>query len=321
MGRLQKRYAALPTARVRNRVWARALKLNLLPDSDPARPYAHLICEALNNRRIEQGGRSFGDFFTDSRWIDWWGGGHPTPAKYNTIAKVVGGSHKWFEPHIAQNDEHPLHTLLYAMDLLGNPVNDFAAFEVLVNLQHKWGARMQPLEDFGWNGWASPQFPSIRLPDAVATVHYSSLAPASIIRHMLWIGNAVRVEQEPQLLGWVFDLVSAAVCVFAIYNVRSADAMMLSGEDGEVAAFVYRIFTRQHGDLSNVADADSLGRKVEGALSVVNQNGGVLPEDREFLELLKSAVALFINELSLYGFSAAEIRALDPCLYSSETAS
>lgn len=310
MARLKKSFAALPTHKLRNKVWARAVKLDLLPDSDPARPYAHLICEALNQRNIEQGGVSFGTFFTDTRWLDWWNGAHPTPGKYKAIAKVLPDSEFWFQSHMAFQDEHPMHTLLYALDILGDPLNETrAGMTLLLDLQDKWGARVSPF----WDGYLSPQFPSAPLPGFVVFEHYSFLAPASIIRHMCWIGEVMRIEQTPQFKCWVFDLVSAAIAVFAHYNVSGTTAMQLSGTDGDITGFLYRTFTRPTGSGGHFIDQNVLRRQTK---IVLQQLSTVLPASSEFESTIISAVELFVDELALYGFVPSDIRTFDPGLYS-----
>jgi hypothetical protein len=307
MARLKKQYAALPTHKLRNKVWARAVKLNLLPDSDPARPLAHLICDALNKRRIEDGKLSLGRFFTPTRWIDWWNGAHPTPGKYTTIASVVMDSPGWFEAHIANQDEHPLHTLLYAMDLLGKPVNELAAFEVLISLQNKWGARIRIVNGVMSGNHCSPQFPDVTVPSEISARHYSALAPASIIRYMLWLGDAMQVDQRPQHRAWVFDLVSATLCVFTIYSVRGLSATLFSGVDGDVAAMVYRTFTRPNGDINDESEREVIRRKMCASLDIVNSVEQVLPESEMFVALLMRSLALFLDELNKYGISVAEV--------------
>ena len=319
MARLKKQYAALPTHKLRNKVWARAVKLNLLPDSDPARPLAHLICDALNKRRVADGKTSLDQFFTPTRWIDWWNGAHPTPGKCLEIDSVVKGSSRWFEPHISEQDEHPLHTLLYAMDLLGNPVNELAAFEVLLRLQNKWGLRIQMVNGVRSDSY-SPQFPDVTVPSEISARHYSALAPASIIRYMLWLGDAMQVDQRPQHRAWVFDLVSATLCVFTIYSVRGLSATLFSGVDGDVAAMIYRTFTRPNGDINDEFERDAIRRKMGASLEIVSSVERVLPESETFVVLLMRSLALFIDELNRYGISVAEIDLFDHGNFASETA-
>ena len=308
MARLNKKYAALHTQELRNKVWARVVKQELLPDSDPCRPYAHLICDALNQRRVEEGKASLGPFFTPTRWLDWWSGAHPTSGKYLSIASVVKGSEIWFEPHVAEAGEHPLHTLLHAMDLLANPVNEFDIYEILLALQKKWGPRQRIHRRYIW---LSPQFPDAEMANEIATEHYSYLAPASIIRHMLWVGEAMRVGQLPQHKEWMFDLVSAALSVFALYNVNGLNSMIFSGTDGDIAAFMFRIFTRRYGDISNASGREDVSNILKASLKKENKNGCVLPDSEYMVEMLVNSILLFDNELKKYGISMEDVDCFD----------
>ena len=312
MARLKKTYAALPTHKLRNMVWARAVKHDLLPDSDPHRPHAHLICNALSKRREEGGRPSLGSFFTPTRWLDWWQGSHPTSGKFLEIDSLVKGSSRWFEPHISEQDEHPLHTLLYAMDLLGNPVSELAAFEVLLSMQKKWGAKSNTKANFMWDGaWYSPQFPDAKMPNEIATHHYSSLAPASILRYMLWIGDAMRIDQLPQHKAWVFDLVSATLCIYSLYRLSGDDSALFSGVDGDVAAMVLRSFTRMNCDINDALFKEEATRMMKTSLGIINRNASVLPDSELMLEMMVSSMRLFTIELAKYGILVTDVDCRD----------
>jgi hypothetical protein len=321
MGRNTKEFSSLPTSTMRNKVWTRVVKAKLLPNSDPYKPLSHKINDAINELSENLGGRGFGNSFVAvSRWMNWWQGGHPSPGKILVIEKLINRSDRWFISRIALADEHPLITVLHAADLLGNPSNkDVLAFSILISMQKKWGAKLKKREDFGYDGWYCPQVPDFRLPEKVGTEHYSVLAPASIIRHMLWLRYVFLDFDETQKSNWSLDLLSAVLSVFTLYNIHGANSMLLSGLDGDAAGLIHYLFFKvgKNVDLSVGSVRKEMFKNIQARLKFTSG----LPNDDNFIELLIEGFLLVDVQLKLHGLLLVEICNLDPKLYISETVS
>lgn len=332
MGRNKKEFAALSTYIIRPKVWARIVKKALLPNSREDKPLSHKINDALIHKARTTRFKSEvqrqhvllnivdpeGDkFIPDSRWFNWWGGGHPSPRTIDLINQIIPGTADWFTPLVSSEGAHPLHTLLNCVDMLGRSINaDEAvnAVSILTRLQSKWGARRESI-DGKKSRWFSKQLPGIVLDPELVIDHHRILTPASIIEHMLWIGNGVRIKETNYHQEWMFDMVSAALCVYTIFNAYPADSTVLGWRDADVAAFIYRLFIHKSVFYTSTDDKWP-SMKYEENVKLLNHNDvNRLPEGEYFIDLMMYSVNLFVAELGRFGIDSLEIFKIDPKLY------
>ena len=334
MGRSQKAFSGLPTHQMRNVVWSRVVKQALLPDSDPARPFANRINgEIVKLIEAEKGLRRDAlmaivpnydkEIVSAGRWQGWWNGTHPAPVKVELINLLVPKSKGWFLSRMAGAGMHSLHTLLYVVDLWASRRDRSSdAMLLLMELGRVWGPRGILERGVNWRrnkGWCIGGLPKSEIPADIALDHYRALEPSSLIEWMIWTGDFLKVHDTKLFVTWVFDLVSASLATQTLMQEAGDDAVTLAGESADVMAFVLDVFVNQS---ERYLDPKTAVRSIKPRINSVNGPTSSdpdrtfrLPTTPECQSLILAAAHLFDAELERHGISVASIRDLDPHMY------
>jgi hypothetical protein len=349
MGKITTELADLPTVRIRGRVWARVIKRELLPTTDPYRPYGNRIGAAVCARieQLEDGEKTealallpypSSECISSGRWSEWWQGTHPQPDRKQLFSLLVPGSAEWFSQKFSSGDEHPLHTLLFAIDVWGGKcAASDKALGILVALARKWRPRETLRKSQRYirrEGWYWPPVNGTTLPADVASDHFRLLEPASVIEAMLWCGHAIHVESDGAFVNWVFDLLSASLATLTLLQEEGLSADAHGGRAADLAAFVHACLVRmpagkppiisclEAGTPPDKSTLNALNAFLQARIRAMTppgkrgiHNGGPLPADNLFLNLMSEAIQCLVLELSSFGIIARDLNDLDASIW------
>ena len=328
----------MASADMRVRAWTRSIKHSLFPNSQAEGPLSHRLNDALRsladrNLRGKDDRKIFLDrfpttgqeFVSSSRWTDWWNAKtQPTLDKIEVIEKIIPSSKRWLEPVSRRQAKHPMQTLFHAIDLWGSTEPRRAeSMKLLMDIGDFWAPRCKgegthQLQRMGW--YLAPFSARHFLPPEIATEHYRSLEPASILESMLWTGSYFGVHNTEYFRLWLMDLVAAALATDALLTETGygQDAVDLGGESGLISAKVLWIFVHRASFFDPTVDEEQAKRALVAALSM---EAGRLPSDTEFLEMMSSSVCMFKTELAALGVTSEDIQKLDSTNFWIETRS
>ncbi|MFA7281085.1 MAG: hypothetical protein WC100_13425 [Sterolibacterium sp.] len=338
MGRRKKTFDELPTKKMRGLAWSRDVKQKLLPGTDPAKPYANRIDEAikklikeakgLQKQALERYWSSSNDRIVSSgRWQSWWmGREQPTPKKIELFALLFPGTQAWFSSGMPEKGQNHLLSLFHAVDLWASELESSdKAMQLLVHLGKTWRPKNITERTAKSNqqiGWYIEPFYDKRIPSEIAMDHYRSLEPSSLIESMIWSGYFFKVQEDPELfIRWILDLVIASLATKTLLQeVVGDEAALSAGKSGDVMGFVLEVFIYNSELYLAPETADRsikyLARLANGVRPYAAGQATKLPLEQNFLELVLSAAYRFDAELTQYGISVDHIRALDrhlPC--------
>lgn len=324
MSRNKDEFLALPTAKMRGKIWARVIKKDLLPGSDENQQLAHQMNDALLKKAgsmkfrsemdrkdaLESIATDGGKFISDARWYAWWRGGKPSPEKIRVLNKIIPGSKDWFLPHIGKGGDHPLHTLLFCVDMLGKSSDINQATEAIMTLawlQTKWGPKAEYRKGV-FSHWSLYQLPEIALDSAFIMDHYQIFSPVSIIELMLWVGDDIRIKDTSHHQEWMFDMVSASICVSTLFHAYPAKSSWLGGKDADISTFIYRMFIQK---VDFFSSANGLQKYKDNIFLVNEDDQNTLPRSEYFIDLIKYSVNRFGDDMKRFGLDPMEISKID----------
>lgn len=317
MARPSKTYSAIPSSKIRNMIWAREVKRILLPSSDLHRPYAHLIESAFFDLiyKYNQQNKNRGQIDTNNlfiprgRWMDWWGGAHPSPKYIDVFKLITPKANTWFQQKISVYPESAIHSLLYAVDLWSSKNNAREdAFSFILNIEKTWAPKLRNklFNNDNLNGWAIGLLPNVFIPSGLP-FHYRSLEPASLIKFMVLLGDQLKIDQTEYFERWVFDLVSMALAIRAIINPDFEENSTLGGDTVDLSTLIERVFVINPTHF--LADEDRL----KSVWRLGFQNSFNVSE--RFPEMMLKAALLYRDKLLSLGVTQNDIKALDSKFY------
>lgn len=317
MARPSKLYSAIPSSKIRNMIWAREVKKILLPNTDSIRPYAHLIESAFfdliynyNQHNKNRGQIDTNELFIPrGRWMDWWGGAHPSPKYINVFNLVTPKANTWFQQKISVYPESAIHSLLYAVDLWASKDNSReSAFSFILNIEKAWAPRLRNklFHNENLNGWAIGLLSNVFVPSDLP-FHYRSLEPASLIKFMVLLGDRLKIDETEYFEHWVFDLVSMALLIRAIINPDFEENSTLGGDTVDLSTLIETVFVIKPAHF--LADEDRL----KNVWRLGFQKSFNVSES--FPEMMLKAAILYRNKLLSLGVSQNNIKELDSKFY------
>lgn len=317
MARLNKLYAALPSSKLRNMIWARSVKKALLPNKDLQRPYTHLIEEAFfsliekYNKKHKGGGQIdlTGISISNGKWMGWWQGTHPSSQYVDIFFLIAPNANKWFQQEISVYPESPVHSLLYAIDLWASKNNSReSAFSYILNIEKTWAPKLRKklFHNDNLNGWVIGLLPNVFIPSDLP-FHYRSLEPASLIKFMVLLGDWLKIDETEYFERWVFDLVSMALLIRAIINPDFEENSTLGGDTVDLSTLVETVFVIK--PVHFLTDEDRL----KNVWRLGFQKSFNVSE--RFPEMMLKAAILYRNKLLSLGICQNDIKALDSKFY------
>jgi hypothetical protein len=326
MGRKKDAFIALPTAQMRGKCWTRHVRQALLADNKVTRPNARLalrnVAKAsnpINEAIIAKAGKipsvkklvdaktiGGAEIVSRGRWKEWWDGVHPHPSTVELINKLVPDSQNWFR---SQPDNNPVQNFLFALDVIAGVQNDAdLSMNALLRINNEWrpvAIKEGTATSIRYLGWRMPKL-SDQLVDPAWIASYQPLKPASILELMLWVGHHLHVQDNPHFVGWVFDILAAAVLIKSFINRTEFPVDQLSDPAADIAAMLLATFIQFRVSLAGSDDPKEwLKMRCSGFKDA-------LPEGDQFYELLLAAVTEFDKELNCYDITAEEIKAILP---------
>ena len=326
MGRKKNAFIALPTAQMRGKCWTRHVRQALLADNKVTRPNTRLALgnvarasNPINEAIIAKAGKipsakklvdaktmDGAEIVSRGRWKEWWEGVHPHPSTVELINKLVPDSQNWFR---SQPGNNPVQNFLFALDVIAGVQNDAdLSMNALLRINNEWrpvAIKEGTVTSIRYLGWRMPKL-SDQLVDPAWIASYQPLKPASILELMLWVGHHLHVQDGPHFVGWVFDILAAAVLIKSFINRTEFPVDQLSDPAADLAAMLLASFIQFRMSLAGSDDPKEwLRMRCSGFKDV-------LPEGDQFYELLLAAVTQFDKELNRYDITAEEIKGILP---------
>lgn len=310
-------FAALATATLRNKIWARSVKKTLLPSQELRRPYAHLIEDAFfetvmkyNQKNKNKAQINLSKVtISNGKWMGWWGGAHPIPQYIDIFNLIAPGASKWFEQRVSVYPDSPIHLLLYSIDLWASEVDSREkAFSLTLAIEKSWAPQLRKrlLNSNSLNGWTLGLLPKITLPSDLP-YHYRSLEPASLIIFMVLLGDWLKIDETDYFERWVFDLVSVSALTRTILNPNFERSSVLGGDTVDLSTLVEQTFILN--PTYYLSDHERFKRvwKLDSHKS--------FKVSHSFPEIMLKAAILYRDKLLDVGVNQEEIAALDSNLY------
>jgi hypothetical protein len=240
------------------------------------------------------------------RWKDWWDSAHPHPSSVDLINQLIPNSKNWFFSGLS---DHPVQNFLYGLDLIASKTADTnQAMQALLQINEAWRPtviKQGSATAARYLGWKIPKLSEQVIPPEWIE-RYSPLRPASIIEFMLWTGYHLQVQGTSYFMGWIFDLLTAALAVKTIINSTEYPVDHFNDQAIDIAAMLLDSFIQYHHSLVESEDPKEWITMRCGGFKIH------LPPEARFYELLTSAVTAFNSELSRYDITPKEIKSLLP---------
>lgn len=337
MGRTKKIFVGLPTAKLRGKLWTRFVRKTLIPDIDIDKPLAHRMNSVIINaakstsasKRIDEITQDGAEIVSRGRWYEWWGGVHPTPDKLELINSIVPDSQWWFKSQESQSLStrywtgrsntflgHPMHTLLYALDLWASSKDESTPALLLTKkISDIWRPKAEAthIDDEGGrmiSRWyvlpADSDILDIRILN-----RFGLLEPSSIVTFMLWFGytNSIQKMDRRVFLSWIFDLLSASLATAKIIQDFSADAsIFLAGNTSDSATLVRQLLLVKAPDITIPYGREKIKARIRVCNGGVGSEPLIPPCDDGFVDLLVDACILFKEELGIFGVSIDDVK-------------
>lgn len=340
MGRQKKEFSELPTAKLRGKLWTRYVRNLLIPGKENGKPLAHLINGAIISvadkipavKKIIKASNLDGEeIVSRGRWKGWWDGEHPHPDKVALINMLAPDSKCWFVSQVSQSLSivywetapntdllgHPIHTLLYALDLWASKKEESdRALLLTKRISDIWRPRTQVArtDDAGGRqitGWyISPA--KCDLVDSTILHRFNLLEPPSIVNFMLWFGYTYSIHKFERyiFLKWTFDLLSASLAAAKMIEDFGGDvSFFLGGKTADSATLVRQLLMLKAPDI----DAPYLRGKIQSKIKICIGAAGdadFLPhsDDDKFIDLLIEMCRVFNDELRSFSVSIEDLK-------------
>jgi|GEM_PF-2907712 len=337
MGKNKNVFVGLPTGKLRGKLWTRYVRKILIPDIDVAKPLAHRMNDAIvkatksvsASKRIDEITQDGAEIVSRGRWHDWWDGVHPTPDKLELINNIVPDSQWWFKSQESQSLSirywtggcntflgHPMHTLLYALDLWASSKDESTpAFLLIKKISDIWRPKADAthIDEAGGRiilRWYVLPADSDILDISIVN-RFGLLEPSSIVTFMLWFGytNIIQNKDRRIFLSWTFDLLAASLATAKIIQDFSADAsIFLAGNNSDSSTLVRQLLLLKTPDITIPYGREIIKARIRVCNGGLDCGALIPPCDDWFVDLLIEACLLFKSELEIFGVSLDDMK-------------
>lgn len=341
MGRQKKEFSELPTAKLRGKLWTRYVRNLLIPGKENGKPLAHRIngalCTAARKNKaakkiineIDEKEKSGIEIVSSGRWKGWWDGVHPNPDKLDLINRIIPDSGKWFVSQESQSlsvtywrsgapdgfTAHPVHTLLYALDIWAScrDESDRALF-LTKRISDIWKprAKTEQQDDAGGQqimGWYTLPTSHYCI-DTTILQRFSLLEPPSIVNFMLWAGYTQSIHKLERriFLQWTFDLLSASLAAAKlIEDFGGGVSFFLGGKTADSAALVRQLLMTKAPDINHPRVRVNIRSRINICLDE-EKIVDFLPKDDKFIDLLIEMCRVFDDELRSFSVTIEDLK-------------